>query len=166
MQKPEGTSHGRTAFGGQRRMEERTSQLPVVANRPPLIQPPRRHASMTSSKSNQGGRLNLKAGEWVEVRSREEVLATLDERGCLENVPFMPEMFESCGQKFRVSKRADKTCDPAHNPWTIRRMTDAVHLEGARCDGARHGGCQAGCLIFWKEAWLKRAGVNAVVSLR
>jgi hypothetical protein len=36
-------------------------------------------------------------------------------------------------------------------------MKDAVHLEYVRCDGASHGGCQASCLIFWKEAWLRRA---------
>jgi len=47
--------------------------------------------------------------------------------------------------------------------WSIRRMKDAVHLEGVRCDGTGHGGCEAGCLIFWKEAWLKRAE-NDVVS--
>ena len=35
-------------------------------------------------------------------------------------------------------------------------MAKALHLEGLRCDGDAHGGCQAGCLIFWKEAWLKR----------
>src|SRR5258705_3639819 len=108
-------------------------------------------------------RLNLKVGEWVEVRSREEILATLDAKGCLENTPFMPEMFLYCGQQFRVYKRADKTCDPAHEPWSIRRVKDSVHLENVRCDGQQHGGCQAGCLIFWKEAWLKRA-VNDLVS--
>jgi hypothetical protein len=36
-------------------------------------------------------------------------------------------------------------------------MTNAVHLE-TRCDGQAYGGCQAACLIFWKEAWLKRVG--------
>ena len=35
-------------------------------------------------------------------------------------------------------------------------MADAAHLEGVRCDGSSHGGCQAGCLLFWKSAWLKR----------
>ena len=35
------------------------------------------------------------------------------------------------------------------------RMRNAVHLE-ERCDGQAHGGCQAGCLVYWKEAWLKR----------
>lgn len=109
-----------------------------------------------------GGALNLKAGEWVEVRSREEILATLDDHGRLENLPFMPEMLEYCGQRLRVYKRADKTCDYIQG-WSIRRMKDSVHLEGVRCDGSGHDGCQAGCLIFWKEAWLRRAE-NSMVS--
>jgi hypothetical protein len=107
-------------------------------------------------------RLNLKAGEWIEVRSREEVLSTLDARGCHESTPFMPEMLQYCGRKFRVYRRADKTCDPAHEPWSIRRVRDSVHLEDLRCDGQAHGGCQAGCLIFWKEIWLKRAGKDVI----
>jgi hypothetical protein len=32
-----------------------------------------------------------------------------------------------------------------------------VHLDGLRCDGSGHDGCQAGCLIYWKTAWLKRS---------
>lgn len=99
--------------------------------------------------------LNLKAGDPVEVRSWDEISTTLDERGRLENLPFMAEMLQYCGQRFRVFKRADKTCNYIAG-WSIRRMKDAVHLEGVRCDGAGHGGCEAGCLIFWKEAWLKR----------
>lgn len=110
---------------------------------------------MTPTLSNRHSPLNLRAGDWVEVRSRDEILATLDERGCFENLPFMPEMLQYCGQKFRVVKRSDKTCDPAHAPWTIRRMKASVHLAGVRCDGEGHGGCQAGCLIWWNEAWLK-----------
>ena len=38
----------------------------------------------------------------------------------------------------------------------MHRMPDAVHLDGLRCDGSAHGGCQAGCLLYWKEAWLRR----------
>ncbi len=108
------------------------------------------------SKASRFCALNLKVGEYVEVRSQEEILSTLDEFGRLDNLPFMPEMIHSCGKKFRVFKRADKTCDNIIG-WSIRRMKDSVHLEGVRCDGEAHGGCQAGCLIFWKEAWLKRA---------
>ncbi|MEV8513127.1 hypothetical protein [Dactylosporangium sp. NPDC051484] len=35
-------------------------------------------------------------------------------------------------------------------------MENAVHLSGVRCDGEGHGGCQAGCMIFWKHAWLRK----------
>jgi hypothetical protein len=99
--------------------------------------------------------LCLRAGEMIEVRSKEEILQTLDSRGCLDGLLFMPEMLRYCGQRFKVYKAAHKTCDTV-NASGGRRMHDAVHLELLRCDGANHGGCQAGCLIFWKEAWLKR----------
>jgi len=89
------------------------------------------------------------------VRSKEEILRTLDQNGCLDGMPFMPEMFEFCEKQLRVFKRAHKTCDTI-NDTGARSVTNAVHLEGARCNGAAHGGCQAECLIFWKEAWLKR----------
>src|SRR5215470_14683966 len=43
-------------------------------------------------------------------------------------------------------------------------MTNSVHLEGVRCDGSGHDGCQASCLIFWKESWLKRAAGDLVLA--
>jgi hypothetical protein len=103
----------------------------------------------------------LRAGEWIQVRSKEEVLKTLDKSGRVERLPFMPEMFEFCGKRFRVLKRAHKTCDPP-NGLTGRRMLNAVHLEEVRCSGAAHGGCEARCLMLWKEAWLERVAVGAV----
>ncbi len=105
--------------------------------------------------------LGLRAGDWVEVRSAVEILTTLDERGCLDALPFMPEMLEYCEKRFRVIKAAHKTCDTIAK-YKGRRMINAVHLEGLRCDGEAHGGCQAGCLLFWKEAWLKRVTKNAL----
>jgi hypothetical protein len=96
-------------------------------------------------------------GDWVEVRSREEILKTLDKQGKLEGLPFMPQMFGYCGQRLRVSKRAHKTCDTVTGDYRNRKMNATVHLEGIRCDGQAYDGCQAGCLIFWKEVWLKKA---------
>ena len=100
-------------------------------------------------------RNTLRVGEWVEVRSKEEILKSLDRQGRLDGLPFMPEMLTFCGKRFRVHKRAHKTCDPA-NGNGARGMDGAVHLQGLRCDGSSHDGCQAGCLIYWKETWLKR----------
>jgi hypothetical protein len=102
--------------------------------------------------------MTLRVGDWVEVRSKEEIFATLDENGRLEGLPFMPQMTQYCGERFRVFRRATKTCSEVRAPASVvyvpRRLHDTVHLEH-RCDGRAYGGCQAGCLIFWKEAWLK-----------
>jgi hypothetical protein len=106
-------------------------------------------------QTTQHGILNLRVGELIEVRSEPEILATLDERGELEALPFMPEMLQFCGRRFRVDKLAIKACDTI-NGGGMHRMEGAVHLEGVRCDGQAHGGCQAACLTYWKEAWLKR----------
>lgn len=100
--------------------------------------------------------LKLKAGAFVEVLTKEEILKTLDDNGQLDGMPFMPEMFAFCGKRLKVFKRAHKTCDTVF-PVRGRRVKRAVHLE-TRCDGLAHGGCQAGCLLFWKEAWLKPIG--------
>lgn len=99
--------------------------------------------------------LGLSVGDWVEVRTVEEILATLDQNGELDGTPFMPEMLQFTGSRFPVYKLAHKTCDTATRTGG-RSLTHTVHLQ-TRCDGSGHGGCQAGCLIFWKEAWLKRA---------
>lgn len=97
----------------------------------------------------------LRAGDWIVVRSKVEILHTLDRNGQLEGLPFQPEMFAYCGRRMRVAKSAHKTCDNIRNEGG-RRMRGAVHLEGSRCDGSAHGGCQADCMFFWKEAWLRR----------
>lgn len=94
-------------------------------------------------------------GDVVEVRSLDEILATLDAKGRLEALPFMPEMRAFCGREFRVSRRAFKTCV---DDTEMRQLDRTVFLEEVRCDGQAHGGCDKACLIFWKEAWLKPAG--------
>src|SRR5262245_15426193 len=107
----------------------------------------------------------LKVGDWVEVRSQAEILQTLDSRGQLDGLPFMPQMLAYCGKRFRVFKRAHKSCDTVTGPAGLK-LADAVHLETLRCDGAAYGGCQAACLLFWKTAWLKPVGGPDTVERR
>ena len=109
-------------------------------------------------------RKKLSVGDWVEVRSKEEILRTLDASGQLDGMPFMPEMFQFCGKRFQVHKRAHKTCDySTPYPYHTRRLEATVHLQ-TRCDGEAHGGCQAGCLLYWKQAWLKPGGEVEIAS--
>src|SRR5690242_13565173 len=94
----------------------------------------------------------LLARRLVEVRSPPGILATLDQHGQLDGLPFMPEMLAFCGQRIVVARRANRTCVVGHG---FRRMRSAVFLHEARCNGSVHDNCDRGCLLFWKEAWLK-----------
>ena len=97
----------------------------------------------------------LRPGDLVEVRPAAEILTTLDVDGRLESVPFMPEMLQYVGRRFTVGRRVEKICDTISQTGS-RRMVGTVYLEDLRCDGSGHDGCQAGCRIYWKEAWLRR----------
>jgi hypothetical protein len=110
----------------------------------------------TTTQSGDSMSGSLRAGDLVRVRSREEILATLDADGRLDGQPFMPEMLEFAGRELPVDKIAHKTCDTINRPSTgLRQLDHTVHLTDARCDGSAHGGCQAGCLLFWREEWLE-----------
>ena len=100
------------------------------------------------------GQLGLKVGDLVEVRSAEEILATLDENGELAGLPFMPEMLAYCGRRLTVHKVAQSSA-------TTSRRRAAAHVpRGAprpsRAATGRDGGCQNACSLYWKEQWLKR----------
>ncbi len=116
----------------------------------------------TALKGEIGNRHPLRVGETVEIKPLPEIVATLDDKGSLDGMPFMPEMAAYCGQRATVVKRAHKTCD-GHGH--LRWLDDAVHLDGLHCDGSAHGGCQARCLMYWKVSWLRRVDDTEVRSL-
>lgn len=98
---------------------------------------------------------SLRHGDLAEVRSAAEILGTLDERGMLEGLPFMPEMIRLLGRRFVVDKRASKICDTIY-PLGTRSLPNTVLLGSLRCDGSEHDGCQLDCRLYWKEAWVRR----------
>ena len=93
---------------------------------------------MTTAHVVATGVLGLKVGDLVEVRSAEEIRATLDENGELDGLPFMPEMLAFCGRRLTVHKVAHKLCDnighDGHAAHVRRGPSDRVALRrvGAR----------------------------------
>lgn len=80
-------------------------------------------------------------------------MATLDENGCFEGLPFMPEMARYAGRRFTVSRTSTAICVEGFPG--LRRLPDAVILDGLRCDGSAHDGCQRACTMLWKTEWLR-----------
>jgi hypothetical protein len=113
--------------------------------------------------NNSSRKAPLRPGDVVEVRPAAEILTTLDKGGTLNGMPFMPEMAAYVGKRFTVTRRVEKTCNTVDKSGG-RRMRDTVYLADLRCDGAAHGGCQAGCKIYWKEAWLHKVDDGATAQ--
>ena len=100
--------------------------------------------------------LNLQAGEWVRVKSEEDILASLDKCCNNKGLAWMPIMNNYCGKKLKVYKRVNKIV--LESTGEIRILKNTVLLEGAICNGIY--GCDRSCFHFWREAWLERIDQN------
>ena len=98
--------------------------------------------------------LNLQQGQLVEVKSAEEIHATLNPSGRNRGLYFMPGMWDYCGRRLRVLYRVDRMM--SEKTGELRTLNQTVILEGVTCNGKAHGGCQRGCYVFWKDTWLRR----------
>jgi len=118
----------------------------LVGERPPLLG--------GRLKRTPSATLNLQLGELVEVKSKEEILATLDFKGRNRGLHFTPEMVKYCGKRFRVLKQLDKMVN--EKTGELRKISNTVLLQGSTCDGKAHRGCQRLCYCLWREIWLRR----------
>ena len=93
-------------------------------------------------------------GDYMRVRSAQEIRASLDRQGKRDGLMFMPEMFRWTGMRFRVARRIPLVWEfgtylPPKPPVYI--------LDGLNCSGAalgQRGPCDRGCSIRWHGDWL------------
>jgi len=98
--------------------------------------------------------LGLQPGELVEVKSVEEIMATLDCNRRHKGLRWMTGMRKYCGKKYRVYRRLERIMLESNSE--VRNMKNTVLLEGVMCDGKDFGNCDRSCFHFWREAWLRR----------
>ncbi len=111
--------------------------------------------------------LDLRPGEWVEVRSAAEIAATLDARLMHRGLYFSaPEMATECGRRYRVRRRVSRIIEEASGRM-LTMKNDCVELEGPVCTGDRSVGrwfCAREIYPYWREAWLKRVTAPVAVD--
>ncbi len=101
-------------------------------------------------------RLNLQPGELVEIRSKEEIMASLDANQRNRGLWFDSEMLPYCGGIYRVLRRVNRIVDEK----TGRMLTlknPCIVLEGVVCKSNFHRLCPREIYPYWRESWLKRA---------
>jgi hypothetical protein len=98
--------------------------------------------------------LGLQIGELVEVKSKDEIMATLSPENRNRGMWFDGEMLPYVGKRFRVSGRIERIIHEKEG--RMIKLNDCVTLEGAICGGIYHRFCQRAVLLYWREAWLRR----------
>jgi hypothetical protein len=112
--------------------------------------------NLMESTKTFGESLNLSAGDAVRVRSKDEILATLDSEGKLKGCSFVGEMWKYCGTTQKVLKPLHRFVDERN--YKIIISNGLVLLEGVTCSGTDfYGHCDRSCYFFWREEWLEKA---------
>jgi hypothetical protein len=99
--------------------------------------------------------LDLQPGEWVRVKSAEEISTTLNEGYKNRGLYFDREMLIYCGQTARVLRRVDQIIDEATGQM-IKMKTPCIILSDVICVGHFHRSCPRAIYAYWREVWLER----------
>lgn len=100
------------------------------------------------------GDLGLQGGEFVEIRSAEEIRGTVGPSGRNRGLLFEPNMTAYVGQRFRVDRPVEKII--SEETGKMVQLTHTVALENVRCVGICAKNCPRAQEHLWREAWLKR----------
>lgn len=107
--------------------------------------------------------LGLQPGERVRIKSRDEIVATLDTKRRNRGLGICYEVTRCCEGEAEVRYRVDRMID--ERTGTMREVHDTVTLQNlqgrnASCDEClcydELGDCPRGELMFWREIWLER----------
>jgi hypothetical protein len=111
--------------------------------------------SKDSENQGKNNSAALQPGDWVRVRSLNEIEASLNHWRQLKGCAFMPEMAPYCGTKQKVLKPMKRFVD--ERDLRVKKSKGIILLEGVTCQGtADFGRCDRSCFIFWREEWLEK----------
>ena len=106
-------------------------------------------------------RLDLKVGDWVEIRSKAEIERTIDRENRNRGLNIDEEMTIFCGERHRVTSRVDRIINEQTGEMMEFR-NPCIVLDGVVCKGeyaAKRLMCPRRITAYWREIWLKRVDV-------
>jgi hypothetical protein len=103
-----------------------------------------------------GERLDIQPGELVQIKSKEEIIATLNSGNRNRGLLFEGEMLPFCGGIYRVARRVERIVNEKTGKMLYMK-NPCIVLEGAFCKGDNHLQCPRAIVSYWRENWLRRA---------
>jgi DNA-directed RNA polymerase subunit H (RpoH/RPB5) len=124
---------------------------------------PEVHVAGTAKKGDVFESLDLRPGDLVRVKTKEEIAATLNAEGRNKGLWFDREMLPYCGGTFRVRQRLNRFINDRDGSLVVLK-NDGVTLDGVVCSGdlsLRRWFCPRNIYPFWRECWLERVEPTA-----
>jgi hypothetical protein len=120
---------------------------------------PSLHGQIPDGAPTPTGRLDLKPGEYVRIKTQTEIEQTLDKKGRNRGLWFDPEeMAPYCGHVVKVRKSVTKIIDESTGKM-LHMKQPCIMLEGVVCK-AEYASCRLNCPreipSYWREIWLER----------
>jgi hypothetical protein len=97
---------------------------------------------------------SLQPGQWVRVRSFEQIARTLDKNSKNRGLWFDRDMLKHCGSLRQVRSRVHKIID-IHTGTMIPMKTACIMLEDVHYSGEFQGFGEQHDYLYWREAWLE-----------
>ncbi len=107
-------------------------------------------------KKTPASNLNLQPGDQVRIKSFDEILLTLDQRGCNRGLWFdRAEMKPFCGKTLTVTRRIERVIHEETGE-LLEMKVPSIVLNETQCSGLARRFCSRAMLHFWREVWLER----------
>jgi hypothetical protein len=116
------------------------------------------HGQIPAGAPTPSGRLDLRPGELVRIKSKQEIERTLDERQRNRGLFFDLEEIRFCGDVFKVRSRVSRIIDEASGRM-LQMKQPCIVLEGVVCNSECHLdrlNCPRAIPAYWRELWLER----------
>jgi len=101
----------------------------------------------------------FKPGDMVKVKSAESISITLDKNNKLDGCLFMNQMWDYCGQEFRILKEVKYFFDEhrykMYKPKSTLYILDKVICNGITAEFKHR--CDRSCYLLWHEKWLTKS---------
>ena len=105
-------------------------------------------------------KLGLRPGDFVRVKSKQEIVRTLDVNNRNRGMSFDPEMLIYCGREARVRQRVAKIIDEKTGHM-IHFKNPCIVLDDVVCTAKYHRYCPRKIYPYWREIWLERVTPSA-----
>jgi hypothetical protein len=101
------------------------------------------------------GNEELQTGDWVRVKSAEEIDAMLDAFKEYKGCAFLSEMYQYCGTVQQVFTKVERFLD--ERDYKVKSSKGLVFLKNRLCTGTTaFGRCDRHCFFFWRVEWLEK----------